>query len=145
MRDKYLLKFKDRDAPSLFMEAYDFGDVFHVEIWDIFTEFNSQQMFEDEKQEYITKIQDKIKEIKSSLSNDKEKDKVLKEQIRFLSSLVSEQLKYKNKRYKLSKEDFHDQYLIISKVFLNFSTKGYDKDLFGNPLQTGANVIRCIY
>ena len=143
---KYLVRFKDnRPAPNLCIEAYEFEEYFHVEIWDVFTNFHSFQMFEDERIELIESLRSEISELKKQLTNNKSKDNLTKEQILTLNNRISELNKWKNKRYRISKEEFHNTYLIGCKMYLDNPFKIKSINDCGNTIIEVFNKINCIY
>ena len=144
--EKYLVRFKDnRPAPNLCIEAYEFEEHFHVEIWDVFTPFHSFQMFEDERIELIESLRSEISELKRQLTNNKSKDNLTKEQILTLNNHISELNKWKNKRYIITKEEFHNTYLIECKMYLDNPLKIKKINDCGNTIIEVFNKINCIY
>ena len=143
---KYLVRFKDnRPAPNLCIEAYEFEDCFHVEIWDVFTPFHSFQMLEDEKIELIESLRSKISKLKNGLTNNKEKDKFTKEEISAFNTQISDLNKWKNKRYIITKDDFLNTYLIVGKMYLDKPLQIKKINDCGNTIIEEFNQINCIY
>lgn len=116
---KYICSFKDgREVKgNLLIEAIQVSsDTFNVEIWDVNTPYHCLSMFEDDKKSLISEYTQEINELKKLLTNNKEKDSAIKEKIEYFQKYINDLNKFKNKRYRYSKEDFENTFEILSKI-----------------------------
>lgn len=102
------IEYKDpnKNLPHINISYIEFEDFINVEIWDVNTNYSSLQMYEDKKQESIRIVNEEIKSLKQQLTGKKETDKRDKELIKEYQEYIEGLNKYKNKRYKYSKEEF---------------------------------------
>lgn len=77
-----------------------------VEVWDVFTNFNSLQPFEDVRLAKLDEDKACIAELKSKLTNNKEIDAPIQAKISEYKNSISNSNKWGNKRYRMTSEEF---------------------------------------
>lgn len=138
---KFSIDFKEeKEVANLHMEAIEFENCFHVELWDVTQDYHSLKPFEHQIKDELPEFQKELKELKQN----KDKTESEKAKMEHVQKSISFLTRYKNKRYKLTKEEFHNTYKICGCVYLDTNFKGYEKDYFGNPMPVGCLSIKCL-